>query len=91
MKKRVLTTILALISLLVLTPCMQRLQNEGGSTADPTVEPTQTESEGRGEHIDENQGGWDTEVSASDDPSSEEPKADLETHHDDNQGEWDVE
>ena len=99
MKKRVLTAILALISLMALTSCMQRLQNEGGSSAVPTAEPTQTESEKKGEHIDENQGERDTEdtptlsteTSASDTQNSEEPTADHETHHDENEGEWDVE
>ena len=62
-------------------------------------EPNETESEKKGEHIDENQGEWDTEdtptlsteTSASDTQNSEEPTADHETHHDENEGEWDVE
>ena len=72
---------------------------ESQALATEVNDPNETESEKKDEHIDENQGEWDTEdtptlsteTSSSDTQNSEEPTADHETHHDENEGEWDVE
>ena len=72
---------------------------ESQAAATEVNDPNETESEKKDEHIDENQGEWDTEdtpiisteASASDTQNSEELTADHETHHDENEGEWDVE